>query len=66
MEIMSDPVQTPGGVTYERKYIEEYIEREGTDPMTREPLSKDDLTPNRALKSVIEEYRKQEETTTGQ
>mmetsp|Transcript_9035 Transcript_9035/g.10215 ORF Transcript_9035/g.10215 Transcript_9035/m.10215 type:complete len:144 (+) Transcript_9035:19-450(+) len=56
LEIMTDPVVTPYGHTYERKNIEEYIERHGIDPMTRKPLAKDALIPNYSIRTMLEHY----------
>jgi len=53
-EIMTDPVMTPNGKTYERESIEDWIERKGTDPATRVALTIQDLRPNDALKAVIQ------------
>jgi len=56
-EIMKDPVITPSGVTYERKDLEEHLQRVGHfDPLTRVPLKRDALVPNLAMKEVIEEF----------
>jgi len=53
---MVDPVIAQDGHTYERKNITEWVEKNGTSPITREPLSKDIIIPNRVLKSQIEQY----------
>ena len=50
MEVMRDPVITRQGQTFEREDITEWIRVKGTCPMTREPLSTADLTPNFALR----------------
>jgi ribosomal protein S25 len=55
-DIMVDPVIAQDGHTYERKNITEWVEKHGTSPITREPLSKDIIIPNRVLKSQIEQY----------
>ena len=57
-EIMTDPVMTLNGNTYERVAIEEWINRNGTCPMTREPLSISDLRPNRTLRDMIESAKR--------
>ena len=56
-ELIEDPVITPDGTTYSRKAIEEWIDKAGTNPRTREPLSKDQLYPNRAFLSMIHARR---------
>lgn len=52
--IMTDPVQTPSGHTYQREAILLWLEHNQIDPMTRDPLYPDQLTDNRALKDTIE------------
>lgn len=55
LELMDDPVMTPNGNTYERQMIERHLEVNGNfDPMTRAPLAKEQLYPNRALKMLME------------
>uniref|UniRef100_A0A5S6QYM9 E3 ubiquitin-protein ligase CHIP n=1 Tax=Trichuris muris TaxID=70415 RepID=A0A5S6QYM9_TRIMR len=56
-ELMRDPVITPSGITYDRKDIMEHLLRVGHfDPVTRSPLSADQLIPNLAMKEVIDHY----------
>ena len=57
-QIMEDPVITKYGHTYERKEIENWIEKSGNDPLTKKPLTKNDIFPNFQLKNLIEEYKK--------
>ena len=54
---MIDPVRTKYGDTFERKNIVKKIEESGMCPLKNQPLSKEDLTPNRTLRDVISEYR---------
>lgn len=54
-EVMKDPVVDPEGTSYEREAIEEWLGRNATSPMTRNPLQVKDLVPNRALRELIEE-----------
>lgn len=56
-ELMVDPVIDPDGNSYEKYAIEDWIRRSGTSPITRTALSINDLRPNRALKTAINEYR---------
>ena len=59
-ELMSDPVIcTKSGHTYERKTIEDWIESNGADPITRQKIKKKHLTPNRTVKAMIESYLKE-------
>ncbi|CAH2354257.1 pre-mRNA-processing factor 19 [[Candida] railenensis] len=45
-EIASDPVISPrSGAIFERLLVEKYVSSSGTDPITDEPLSVDDLIP---------------------
>lgn len=56
-EIMADPVITPSGITYDRKDIEEHLQRVGHfDPVTRTSLTSDQLIPNLAMKEVIDNF----------
>nr|CAG4637231.1 EOG090X0AJZ [Ceriodaphnia reticulata]SVE73101.1 EOG090X0AJZ [Ceriodaphnia reticulata] len=56
-EIMKDPVITPSGITYDRKDIEEHLQRVGHfDPVTRVKLTKDQLIPNFSMKEVVDSY----------
>lgn len=61
-EMMEDPVITPYGYTFERKNIVNAIKKTGKCPMTRNPLALKDLTTNYALKNVIDEYKKNDNT----
>lgn len=61
-EIMLDPVVDKEGNSYERAAIMKWLSGSATttphntSPVTRNPLSQDDLTENRALKNAIHEY----------
>lgn len=55
-EIMTDPVVDHEGNTYERSAIVEWLRNHDTSPITRNPLDISQLIPNRALKSLIEDY----------
>ena len=57
-EVMNDPVVTKNGQSYDRTTIIEHLKRSPYDPLTREPLMIDDLRPNLALRSAIEEFWK--------
>ena len=47
---MKDPVITPSGQMYDRKNIEKWIKKNGTDPYTRRKLEIKQLIPVRVLK----------------
>jgi hypothetical protein len=57
LDMMDDPVTTPAGHSYERAAIEQWIDMEGNDPLTRQPLVKADLRPNIALRGAINEWK---------
>lgn len=54
--IMTNPVIATDGYTYEKSAIESWLNIKFISPMTRQPMSVSDLTPNRALKDAIDEY----------
>lgn len=55
-EVMKDPVIGPDGVTYERTAIEAWFAAgHATSPLTRQPLTGQQLIPNLALRGAIEE-----------
>ncbi|MCJ1244999.1 hypothetical protein MMC30_002200 [Trapelia coarctata] len=54
--IMHDPVVTRTGNSYDRSTLLEHLKRSNTDPLTREPLTRDDLRPNLALKQACAEF----------
>jgi U-box domain len=60
MELMEDPVTVATGVTYDRKSIERwlFVYRKGTCPATMQSLEKMDLTPNKLLKHMIDEWQR--------
>ena len=56
--LFEDPVITPDGITFSRQAIEDHLRLNGNIcPMTRKPLSTDQLIPNRSLRSVVEYYQ---------
>lgn len=55
-EIMHDPVVTKNGHSYERATLIEHLKRSPTDPLTREPLTIDELKPNVSLRRACEEF----------
>ncbi|PPJ60760.1 hypothetical protein CBER1_02319 [Cercospora berteroae] len=55
-EPMHDPVMTKNGHSYERATILEHLKRTPTDPLTRDPLKKEDLRPNFGLKAACDEF----------
>jgi len=55
-DIMVDPVMTTNGQTYERAFIQEWLRLHDTDPLTNEVIMMSVLTPNWALKSLIDRF----------
>jgi hypothetical protein len=53
MESISDAVITPGGITYDRKQINDWLTQNETDPSSRNPLKSKDLLPNGSVNGVI-------------
>ena len=58
LEVMKDPVIDKEGNSYEKSAILEWLQTHDTSPMTRRPLSAEDLSPNRALKDLLDQYHK--------
>ncbi|CAM4777575.1 unnamed protein product [Rotaria magnacalcarata] len=56
MELFHDPVLASDGHTYERQEIEQWIRSRGTSPLTRQPLSIDQLYPNRKVKELVDVF----------
>ena len=55
-EPMHDPVITKNGHSYERATIYEHLKRSPTDPLTRDPLTIDELRSNFGLKAACDEF----------
>ncbi|GJP56335.1 hypothetical protein CLOM_g15397 [Closterium sp. NIES-68] len=53
-ERMTDPVVAADGFTYERSSIEEWLQTHDTSPSTHEPLPHKHLTPNHALRMLLQ------------
>ncbi|KAK1313517.1 U-box domain-containing protein 33 [Acorus calamus] len=61
-EIMRDPHIAADGYTYEAEALKGWLESGNeTSPMTNLKLSHQQLVPNRALRSAIEEWRQQQQ-----
>ncbi|CAF4257336.1 unnamed protein product, partial [Adineta steineri] len=59
LELFIDPVLAEDGQTYERSAIIQWIQQHGTSPFTRQQLSVLRLTPNRAIKTAVENFKRQ-------
>ncbi|KAK4989389.1 hypothetical protein LTR50_003265 [Elasticomyces elasticus] len=55
-EPMHDPVVTKNGHSYERATLMEHLKLSPTDPLTREPLTVNELRPNLGLRAACEEF----------
>ena len=55
-EIMTDPVCTSDGFTYERAAITEWLRTKDTSPKTGATLESTTLYPNHSLRSVIRNF----------
>ncbi|WP_298627811.1 U-box domain-containing protein [uncultured Legionella sp.] len=58
MELMTDPVISEDGYTYERNAITQALKARPVSPITQAPVNPDLLIPNRALKELIEQFIK--------
>jgi uncharacterized protein (TIGR02118 family) len=57
-KIMSDPVITSDGYTWERQAIKLLLKQTKTNPITKQPFGSEILVPNLALKDLIATLRK--------
>ena len=55
-EIMTDPVTTLDGFTYERTAILEWLRTKDTSPVTGATLESTTLIPNLSLRSIIRSF----------
>ena len=55
-ELMTDPVVTADGHTYDREAIESWLRRKTTSPLTGEPLEHLMLTPNHIVRGMCRRY----------
>jgi len=53
---MHDPVVLTDGHTYERRYIDQWLEKSASSPVSGTPLPSKTIIPNHALRNAIEEY----------
>ncbi|CAL8085374.1 unnamed protein product [Calicophoron daubneyi] len=59
-ELMLDPVITPSGITYDRRSILAHLRKVGHfDPLTRQPLTENQLIPNLSMKEVVHAFLEQ-------
>ncbi|KAK2759467.1 hypothetical protein FQN54_002945 [Arachnomyces sp. PD_36] len=55
-EVMHDPVVTPSGHSFDRTGILRHVDQSGVDPITRVPMTANDLRPNYALKAACDDF----------
>jgi len=53
--MLENPYVDNEGITYEYDAIKNWLKNNATSPVTRKPLLLDDLRPNIALRSLIED-----------
>lgn len=58
LDWMEDPVVTPAGHSYSRQALLEHLKTNPTDPFTRDPLTEEQLYPNRSLRDAIDNHRR--------
>jgi Mg-chelatase subunit ChlD len=56
LAIMDDPYSDIDGNTYEKDAIINWVRLHNNSPITRNPMRVEDLVPNRALRTLIDEY----------
>lgn len=57
MEVFREPVITPSGLSYEQGALQEHLNKVGNfDPVTRKPMTANDIVPNLALRAATEHY----------
>lgn len=55
-EIMHDPVITPSGHSFDRVGIMKHIQQNPVDPISRAPMTVNDLRSNYALKAMCDDF----------
>lgn len=58
LDVMSDPVITPYGDSFERSVIIDWLRNHDSCPLTRRPLKVTQLMENKSLRLVLDEYRR--------
>lgn len=65
MELMTEPVVCPSGVTYDRKSVTQWIQQNHSDPATNAGIRTDNLYPNVVLRDMIQEWLVDNKFNTG-
>ena len=55
LEVMTDPVSTPYGHTFQRSAILDWLKKSKTCPITKKPLNENDLATNYALRDAVKQ-----------
>ena len=58
-QIMIEPVVDALGNTYDKEAIQDWLKNNDRTPKTNEQLPNKDLTPNKAIKAEIIEYKEE-------
>jgi U-box domain len=56
LDLMTDPVIAPSGISYDRESIEEWLSYRNTEPSSKETLQSEQLYTNRGLREAIDLY----------
>ena len=59
LDLLEDPYTDNQGISYSKEAIIQWLQNNNISPSTRKPLTVHDLTPNLALKSLIEQWKKE-------
>jgi Mg-chelatase subunit ChlD len=63
MDFMTEPVMGSDGHTYELSAIREWLTKNSVSPLTRKPMTLDDVHPNFALRTAIERWKLSNESS---
>mmetsp|Transcript_30569 Transcript_30569/g.51649 ORF Transcript_30569/g.51649 Transcript_30569/m.51649 type:complete len:518 (+) Transcript_30569:73-1626(+) len=64
-ELMDDPYIDPDGNSYEKVAISEWLKRSHYSPITRNPMTIENLVPNRGLKDLIDQFKSENSSIAG-
>ena len=56
LSLFNDPVLAEDGYTYERTAIEAWIKRNGTSPITNQPIALGNFYPNEPIKKLVDRF----------
>lgn len=58
-DLMTEPVMTSNGYTYEKESIEKWLKNHNNEPLTNEVIVEKNIFPNRFVKKKIDEWKEQ-------